>query len=546
MNSETLTLIDRPYQEIVDDILTAITGGVVNEPIFFDIKEDFYPLARPARDVRGITGTLSVRDADGLLKPTRHTFQKLVDYIFRADDNAVIWQPGAAKPDDETIFYVDYFLRESRSPLTDLNVGSVTRTLGEAIGREIATVYQQINQAYLAGFIDMATGKSLELVVSILGIKRKTKEFAVGLATFFRDQAAGDGNITIPEGTVLSTEKGEATFVTVQLATLHRGQARIDISVRAGNSSPGEAGIVKAGAITRLSQSITGISRVTNFEDTLLGAEDETDEQLRARAKAALRALGKATLAALINAVTEGRAKIIEIFDPNSPPIKQSPPGTVTLIIESEPERFLSLRAAVEQTRAAGVQATLIARYVFIKPRMRVGIAAGLTAAGKVKVVNEIIDAMQKYVDSLGAGDPVKGEELLKAITGVKDVKKANTKIVDVMAWQSDVGQPGRESLVKLLVDTVKTSVTIDTSTDSDARDKSLTTAITNVLSEIEPLVPTGRRIPNRNLVQGSTGQRATDAEIEEGKFQVVAVIDNQNWWIVLDVEPADIVVEEV
>ena len=57
MNPETITLITRPYQEIVDDILTAITGGVTNEPIIFDVKSDLYPLSKPAQDIRGITGT---------------------------------------------------------------------------------------------------------------------------------------------------------------------------------------------------------------------------------------------------------------------------------------------------------------------------------------------------------------------------------------------------------------------------------------------------------------------------------------------------------
>lgn len=526
MNSDAINLIDRPYQEIVDDILTAIVGGVVNEPIFFDVKEDLYPLAQPASDVRSITGTL---------KQAHHTFLKSVDFVFSEGDNAVVWQPGGAKPDDETIFYVDYFRRDSRSPLSDINVGSVTRTLGEAIGREIATVYQQINQAYLAGFVDTARGQSLDLVVAILGVTRKTKEFAVGLVTFFRDPAKGDGNITIPEGTVLSTAKGEATFVTVQLRTLQRGQVRIDVPVRASDASKGEAGIVKAGAITKLSQPITGVARVTNLEATVLGAEDETDEQLRARAKAALRALGKATLAALANAIFEGRAKLAEVWDPNSPPAKRSAPGTVTLLVESEPERFPSLRAAVEQTRAAGVLATLVARYVFFKPRVVAKIASGLTAAGKVKIVGQIIEELQKYVDGLSAGDPAKGEELIKAIKNVKEV--SDPKIVDVMAWRSDIGQPGAETQVEALLNAIAAAPAGDP--------EALRAALTRVMTEAAPTIPTGRRIPDRSLVQGPAGGRATDAEIESGRFQVAAVVSGETWWVVLDVEPADIVLAE-
>ena len=543
MNTETLNLIERPYQEIVDDILTAIVGGIVNEPIFFDLKEDLYPLSQPSSDVRGITGTLTLPGANGELQPTHHSFQKSVDFIFSEGDNSVVWQQGGAKPDDETIFYVDYFRRDSRSPLSDINVGSVTRTLGEAIGREIATVYQQINLAYLSGFVDTATGQSLDLVVAILGVKRKTKEFAQGLVTFFRDPSAGDGNITIPENTLLSTEKGEATFVTIELRTLQRGQVRIDVPVRATLASKGEAGIVKAGAITTLAQPITGISRVTNFEATFLGAEGETDEQLRARAKAKLRAIGNATIAALANAIFEGRAKLAEVFDPNSAPAKRTVPGTVALLIESEPERFLSLQAAVEQTRAAGVQVTLVARYVFFKPRIVARIDPGLTSAGKEKLIGQIIEAMQQYVDTLSTGDPALGDELLKAIKKVKEVKEA--KIVDVLTSRSDVGQPGAEGLVKVLLDAISTAQANETAADTAARDAALSVALTNVLEGVS-LTPTGQRIPDRSLVQGPTGQRATDAEIESGQFQVVAVVGGEKWWVVPDVEPADIVMSEI
>jgi hypothetical protein len=250
VNAETINLIERPYQEIVDDILTAIVGGVVNEPIIFDVKSVLYALAQPAQAVRGITGTIQIPEKP---EPVHHTFQKEIDFLFNADRNAVVWQEGGQKPKDETTFYVDYFLPVSRSPLNDINVGSVTRTLSEAIGREIATVYQQINLAYLSGFIDTATGKSLDFVVSILNVRRKTKDFAVGLATFFRDPLV-EGNITIQQGTEIATTKGEVLFETTEPRTLQRGQARIDVPIRAADKFKGELGKVEPGKITTLSQ----------------------------------------------------------------------------------------------------------------------------------------------------------------------------------------------------------------------------------------------------------------------------------------------------
>ena len=505
MNADTVTLFERPYQEVVDDILTAMVGGVVNEPILFDVKEDLFPLSRAASDVRGITGTVSVRDATGERKPTRHSFLKSVDFEYSESDHAIIWLSGGTKPDDETVFYVDYFVgRESRSPLSDINVGSVTRTLSEAIGREIATVYQQINQAYLAGFVETANGQALDLVVAILGVKRQTKEFAVGLVTFFRDAAAGDGNITVPEGTLVSTAKGEVIFVSVELRTLQRGQARIDVPVRA--TVPGDDGIVAAGAITTLPQPITGINRITNFEGTLRAADDESDDELRARAKAVLRGLGKATLAALTNAIVEQRAKLVEAFDPNSPPDK-----------ETEPERFPDVRNAVEETRAAGVQATVVARYIFFTPHIIATIAPGLPDAGKDKVKSEIIAEMQKYVDTLNAGESAKGEELLKAIKNVKEVNKDKdkTKIVDVIVEKSDLGKTGPDETVRLLLNVINGVLIGPNPPDNDeTRATALSGPLAKVLSEAPSALPSGQRVADRGL-------RRAEAERERERLSV-------------------------
>jgi len=528
MNSETQTLIERPYQEIVDDILTAIVGGVVNEPIIFDLKIDLYPLAEPAQSVRGVTGII----AEG----EHRSFQQEIDFIFSAEDKALIWQEGGTKPLDESTFHVDYIPPESRSPLSDINVGSVNRTLGEAVGREIATVYQQINQAYLSGFIDTAKAKSLDLVVAILGIKRRTKDYAVGHVTFFRDPAV-TGNITLSQGTLLATDKGEVTFQTTQPRTLQRGQVRIEVPIRAGDDFKGEAGRVDAGLITAISQVIAGVGRVTNFEATFLGSEDESDPDLRLRAKAALQAFGKATLAALAKVIFEERAELLEVWDPNSLPLRRSGLGTAVLLVESEPERFPSLRARIEETRAAGVQTTLVARYIFFKPRIaaRIKGAAGLTPAGKTKIVQEIIVVLQTLIDALSSGDPASGEDLLAAIKSVEEVEDA--KIIDAMTWRSDLDQPGAKPLVETLMSALQSAPAND--------EAALRSALSASLREAAPLAPTGRRIPDRGLLQGSSGQRATDDEIEAADFQVVAVIGNENWSIVLDIESADILLQE-
>ena len=526
MKADTVSLVERPYQEVVDDILTAIVGGVVNEPIIFDLKKLDYALAQPAIDVRNVTGAVNQE---------RHVFQKEIDYLFSAGDNALVWQQEGTQPDDDTVFYVDYFKTESRSPLTDINVGSVNRTLGEAIGREITTVYQQINRAYLSAFVDTAEGKSLDLVVAILGITRKTKDYAIGAVTFFRDPAI-TGNITLQDGVQLSTSKAGVFFQTTQPRTLQQGQVRIDAPIRASDDDKGESGEVAAGKITETPQPIAGIARVTNFDATFLGVDDESDEELRLRAKAALRSQGKATIAALIRVIAEERAELVEIWDPNGIPAKQSAAGTTILMVNSEPERFPSLQTRIEQTRAAGVRTTLVARYVYFKPRMVVEIDSGLTAAGNDKIVAEIIAALQNYVDGLSSGDPASGQALLDAAKGVTNVR--DVKIVDVIVWRADVAKPGAETLVDAIMTALQ-----GTPLDDMA---AVRQRISQTISQDAPaLQPTAQRLPDRGLLQTPAGQPVSDEMIESGEFQVSASVDGEPWWVMLEMAAEDVLLLE-
>jgi hypothetical protein len=529
VNEATLTLIHRPYGDLVDDLLTAIVGGVVNEPIRFDIKSLAYPIAEPSTRVRGITGT-----HDG--EP--HNFIAEIDYIFSTATNTVIWLEEGTQPDDDTTFYVDYFRIDSRSPLTDINVGSVTRTLSEAIGREIATVYGTINLAYLSAFIDTAEGRSLDYVVSILDVHRKTAEFAEGLVTFFRSAGVA-GNITIPAGLGMTTTKGEASFVTTQQRTIQDGQVRIDVPTRAADGFAGEAGLVDAGAITEMIQPVAGIDRITNFDPMIRAAADETDQELRDRARAALRALGKATLAALDRVIREGRGEPVEFFDPNSPLANRSAPGHVAVVVDAEPERLAGIQASVHQTRAAGVVATLIARYVFITPHAVVTIQPGISNAGKEQIAADVIAAVQGYVDALTAGDPADGGAMLEAIHSVDDVVEA--RIVDVVVQKADLSTSEQQTIVDLL----SAAVAGVDPTDEAAVRAALEAAVTGDIA----LGPTGARIPDRSLLLSTAddtkGSPASDTEIEAGTFEISATVGGDAWWIALDMDRADILLEE-
>ena len=99
--------------------------------------------------------------------------------------------------------------------------------------------------------------------------------------------------------------------------------------------------------------------------------------------------------------------------------------------------------------------------------------------------------------------------------------------------------QPNQANIV--LVDQLVTAVTGLAAAD----ETSLQTAISAVVEEGTLGAPSGARTPDRDLIKGPAGERATDEEIEASSFSVTAQVDGDNWWVVLDMEAADILLEE-
>jgi Baseplate J-like protein len=532
VNGETVSLMQRPYREVVDDVLTALLGGVTNERIEYDLKADRYPLARPATQVRAVDGLLWVAAPDGTESLQRYSFVRETDWAFSDADNELVWLSGGRRPGDETVFDVDYLPRDAASPITDVNVGSVARTLTEAVAREIAVVWEQVNQAYRAGFLETAEGKSLDLVVAILGLQRRTGEHAAGLVTFYRPPGAAGGDVVIAAGTRLGTEKGGAAFEVSEQRVLQRGQARIDVPVRAAARGP--AGVVPAGAITTLVRPIEGIERVRNAEPTLFGAPDETDAQLRDRARAALRALGSATVAALVAAVERERASVVEIWDPAGPLARRSRPGEVTLLVEAEPERFAQVMDAVHATRAAGVHATVQAHYVYLNLRIAATAAGPLSPEALAKAQAQAVAALQGYVDGLTSGGDAEGRAMLDALKTVRELRDPG--FVDVTVWLSDTERPDAEAVAQAVVASLG-------SIPPDAA--ALERALAEALGRTAPTAPAGGRIAARGQLLAAAGGPATDADIAAGDFRVSATVEGAKWWIVLDMRPTDVVVVE-
>jgi hypothetical protein len=119
----------RTYPEVLENLLTSITGGVASESQPFPPPGQTaapYTLALqqpPAADVVSVWGA---RDGQP------HEFRKGADYVLSEDGRTlVIPEKGAELPDPASLLYVNYVPAAAQPELTDLHVGSVVRTLAE-------------------------------------------------------------------------------------------------------------------------------------------------------------------------------------------------------------------------------------------------------------------------------------------------------------------------------------------------------------------------------------------------------------------------------
>jgi len=175
----------KAYSEIVQEIVEQLTKGSIKEQYDYETSQVRYKL--------GNTPIKQVIKVEGLLRGARHNFVLGTDY--RNNDEMLEWRPSGDKPDPGTTFSVNYTFGDP-SGITDANPGSVVRTIVESIAREIDFYYEEMQRVYDAGFIDTASGKALEMVVSLLGLERTPPQNAKGVVTFGRATPPDEMDVT--------------------------------------------------------------------------------------------------------------------------------------------------------------------------------------------------------------------------------------------------------------------------------------------------------------------------------------------------------------
>jgi hypothetical protein len=363
-----MSLRRRTFPEVLENLLTAVSGGVAAEshpfpPNGASLQHDLQ--RPPVADVVSVYGS---RDGQP------HLFRKDVDYEL-LDARTIRWMGEAELPDEGTLIQVNYRPEAASSVLTDLHAGSVVRTLSESISLELAGLYAQLEAVYQSGFVDTATGSSLDNVVALLGIERITGGRAVGEVEFTRSPGSR-GLINIPAGTRITTNDRAAEYETTGSLTMAETQNAIRVAARdvLEASNPEAEGPLPADTLTVLAAPIAGIEGVTNPAPTAITAQDETDAELRVRAKNFLHGSERATLGSIREAIAR-QGISADVVEP------EGAPGYVEITLHAEtisPEDEQRLLTVIEESRPAGVK-VLPPR---VEPPRNVNLELRLTTVG--------------------------------------------------------------------------------------------------------------------------------------------------------------------
>ncbi len=411
-----MTFRRRTFPEVVEYLLTSITGGVAGESHPFPPPGAASPPFRHSLQQPPVASVVSVY---GSLDGQPHLFRKDVDYRLLDDQQTVEWQAGGQLPDPGTLVSINYLPTSARAAVNDIQVGSVVRTLAESVALEIARLYAQLEVVYQSGFIDTATGISLDNVVALLGMERVRGGRPAGEVEFTRAPGSR-GSITIPTGTRIITPDGNVEYETTATVTLAEGQTAIRVVARdLEDNEP-----LPADSLTVLPVPITGIAGVTNPAPTAITAQNETDEELRARAKNFLHGSERATLGAIREAIARQgiTADVEEVKDV----FGQIERVDITPHAQAlAPELDQRLRTAIEATRPAGVLVKLKQaeppRKVNVK--LRLATRSGLLEQDLRAVQRSVRDKIEDYFARLPAREAGSINRIVGLVLGIPEVE---------------------------------------------------------------------------------------------------------------------------
>jgi hypothetical protein len=250
----------------------------------------------------------------------------------------------------------------------------------------------------------------------------------------FRRRPGSAGSITIPAGTPITDAADTIRYETVETRTMLAGESVAEVRVRgAAESTPP----IDAGQLSVIQRAIAGLDTVTNERPTSRVNEEETDEELRARARDALLAANKGTL----ESIRFGLLQLPEVRDVSLDEFPNGVPGELRVnVVLADGNGSSTLPPEVleriEELRPAGIRIVSgAADSVNITARVALTLAGASLAPAEIEEVREgVRRVLIEQVGGKGVGERIRNRPLTSALL-------ADTRIIDAAVSLGALGE---------------------------------------------------------------------------------------------------------
>lgn len=232
----------------------------------------------------------------GTMNGIPHVFVLDTDYTISG--NSIVWDSDEDNPDNQTTCYVDYIYQGTKSGVSDEDEASLLMIRINAFANALDDLYNDMERTHYAGYVETATGSSLEKISAIVGGKRTAASKATGTLKLTFTQAATVGDpVTVSANNRFSTRSSSTQdaiqFETTTGSSWSTGETFGYIGIQA--LVAGRGGMVGSNTIINMVDNITNVESVTNPSSTTDGYNKEPDNDFRDRVPLAKESKGKST-----------------------------------------------------------------------------------------------------------------------------------------------------------------------------------------------------------------------------------------------------------
>lgn len=327
------------------------------------------------------------------------------------------------------------FRLQRQTPITAISPGSIARAFTESITEQLGDMYDALEYNLAQSVISTASGRSLDLLGQLYGVKRRTlsdlaaTDAKVG-AFYFQLQTSYGEDITIPAGTKVFT--GIDSFIGRQLSfevatavVIPAGRTRAWASIRPSFNDSSFSAAPNTLLFHNFLAPVGVTVTCTNPKAIAPQPGYETDDNLRLRIVKAVRVASSGTAEAV-------RFAGLNVNGVRDISIRQAPYGMgtfeVIMVAENPSDAvgvFATARAAMEGVRPVGVR-MITKQPVYVSFDFGVSLVLGSSFV-EDNLTDMVRIAVLRYVNSLLPGKELVYNRLIQVVMDVspaiKDVR---------------------------------------------------------------------------------------------------------------------------